>query len=544
MNTGFYAKFLILALLIIFSWMFSAHGTPSSFSTPQNIEKLLQEKIDHIEQYLNLDQGTEIYAVPSVIKIYRDRNYEPIWTRRKDINDLKKAIKQSYDHGLTPSDYHIITLEQMENPRTPEEKVIRDIVLTDAFLLFTSHVISGKINPKTIDAQWHVIKSERNPLNYIDKVGKEPLLPLIDNSYPRHKNYHFLKNQLAVYRQIESDGGWPKISEGPMLKTGMSDSRVLQIKRRLQVTGEFEASIDSPKIDYDEELKQAVVRFQTKHGIEALGNIGPETTAALNISVEERIKTLEVNLERWRWLPVEFSPYYVLVNIANFEMEVIDNSQQINHQKVIVGRPFRKTPVFRSVMEYLDINPTWTVPPTILRNDLIPAIRKNVSYLAEKKISVFSQDGKKLNPDSVNWSSNSVFSYRYRQEPGKSNALGSIKFMFPNSYSVYLHDTPTRELFHKTDRAFSSGCIRVEKPVELAELLLENQEKWSQASIRKVIETNKTQTVRLTRKPDVYLLYWTAWVEQGGNHHFSKDLYDRDQSVYDALKSKPVYDVD
>jgi murein L,D-transpeptidase YcbB/YkuD len=544
MNTGLCSKSLIIAFLIFSPWMFFAYGTPPPISAPQNIEKLLQEKVDHLEQYLTLDQGTEIYAVPSVIKIYRERNYEPIWTRMQDIDDLKKAIKQSYDHGLTPSDYHIVILEQMGNPHTSEDKVIRDIVLTDAFLLFTSHVISGKINPKTIDAQWQVIKSERNPLNYIDKVGKEPLLPLIENFYPRHKNYHFLKDQLAVYRKIESEGGWPQISEGSMLKAGMSDSRVIQIKNRLQVTGDFESSVDPDKIDYDEELKQAVVKFQIKHGIEALGNIGPETTAALNVSVEERIRTLEVNMERWRWLPVEFSPYYVLVNIANFEMEVIDNGQQINHQKVIVGRPFRKTPVFRSLMEYLEINPTWTVPPTILKNDLIPAIRKNVSYLAEKRISVFSQDGKNLNPDSVNWNSNSVFSYTYRQEPGKSNALGSIKFMFPNSYSVYLHDTPSRELFNKTERAFSSGCIRVEKPIELAELLLENQEKWSQASIRKVIETNKTQTVRLTRKPDVYLLYWTAWVDQEGRPHFSKDLYDRDQSVYNALKSKPVYDVD
>lgn len=543
MNTRLYLKYLIIVFLIVFPWIFFVSGAPSSFP-PGNMKELLHKKIDHLKQYLTLNQGSEIYAIPSVINIYNDREYEPIWKRMQDVDDLITAIKQSYDHGLSPSDYHISTLEQMLSARTAEEKVLRDIVLTDAFLLLTSHVISGKTNPKTTDAQWHVIKSEKNPINYIDKIGKEPLLSVIENLYPKHKNYDLLKEQLGEYRRIGAEGGWPEVGAGTMLKPGMSDSRVPQIKIRLQVTGEYTSSVDQENNTYDEELKQAVVKFQKKHGIEALGNIGPETTTALNFSVEERIKTLEVNLERWRWLPVEFSPYYVLVNIANFELEVIDNGQQVNHQKVIVGRPYRKTPVFKSVMEYLDINPTWTVPPTILRNDLVPEIQKNVRYLADKKISVFSPDGLKLNPDSVNWDSNGVFSYTYRQEPGKSNALGNIKFMFPNTYNVYLHDTPSRELFNRTERAFSSGCIRVEKPIELAELLLADKEKWSQASIRKVVETNITQTVRLTRKPSVFLLYWTAWVDKEGNHHFSKDIYDRDQSVYNALNSQPVYDVD
>jgi murein L,D-transpeptidase YcbB/YkuD len=544
MNVRSYSRSLIFAFLIISPWMFLLHATPPSFPASQNIKNLLQEKINHLEQYQSLDQGTEVYAVPSLIKLYRDRDYDPVWTRKQDIDDLKTAIRQSYDHGLTPSDYHIIAIEEMSDVNTPDEKVLRDIVLTDAFLFFTSHVISGKTNPKTKDAQWQLVKSERNPVNYIDKIGKEPLLSLIENLYPQHRNYSFLKEQLAECRRMAAEGGWPKVVEGAMLKPGMSDSRVPQIKRRLQITGEFKALVDSENFIYDEELKQAVVKFQKKHGVEALGNIGPETTAALNASVEERIKTLEVKLERWRWLPVGFSSYYVLVNIANFELEVIDDGQRLIHQKVIVGRPFRKTPVFSSEMEYLVINPTWTVPPTILRNDLVPEVRKNVRYLADKKISVLSQDGKKLNPDSINWDSNSVFSYTFRQDPGKSNALGSVKFMFPNSYSVYLHDTPSRELFNRAERAFSSGCIRVEKPVELAELLLADQGKWSQASIRSVIETNSTQTVRLPRKPAVYLLYWTAWIDNEGHHHYSKDIYDRDEPVYNSLKSKPVYDVD
>jgi len=542
MNISPYLKSLAIGLLIIIPWkVFITGAIPSPDSG--SIKNLLHEKIDHLEQYLSLDQGIEIYAIPSVIKTYRNRNYNPVWERRQDIDDLITAIKQSYDHGLSPSDYHISILEQMSIARTAEEKVLRDIILTDAFLLLTSHIISGKTDPKTRNAQWHVVKSERNPITYIDDISKEPLLPVLERLYPMHINYDLLKQQLEKYRKIEAEGGWPEISLGAMLKPGMSDPRIPQIKARLRVTGEYNSSVDQENNTYDDELQQSVVKFQKKHGIEALGNIGPETTIAMNTPVKERIKTLEVNLERWRWLPAEFSQYYVLVNIANFELEIIDNKQQINHQKVIVGRAYRKTPVFKSVMEYLDINPTWTVPPTILRNDLVPEIQKNVRYLTDKNITVFSPDGKMLNPDSVNWNSNSVFSYTYRQKPGKSNALGRIKFMFPNTYNVYLHDTPTRELFNRTERAFSSGCIRVEKPIELAELLLADQGKWSQTSIKKAFETNKTQTIRLTRKPEVYLLYWTAWIDQEGNHHFSKDIYDRDHSIYIALNSRPVYDL-
>ncbi|WP_181256442.1 murein L,D-transpeptidase [Marinilabilia salmonicolor] len=542
MNISPYLKSLAIGLLIIIPWkVFITGAIPSPDSG--SIKNLLHEKIDHLEQYLSLDQGIEIYAIPSVIKTYRNRNYNPVWERRQDIDDLITAIKQSYDHGLSPSDYHISILEQMSIARTAEEKVLRDIILTDAFLLLTSHIISGKTDPKTRNAQWHVVKSERNPITYIDDISKEPLLPVLERLYPMHINYDLLKQQLEKYRKIEAEGGWPEISLGAMLKPGMSDPRIPQIKARLRVTGEYNSYVDQENNTYDDELQKSVVKFQKKHGIEALGNIGPETTIAMNTPVKERIKTLEVNLERWRWLPAEFSQYYVLVNIANFELEIIDNKQQINHQKVIVGRAYRKTPVFKSVMEYLDINPTWTVPPTILRNDLVPEIQKNVRYLTDKNITVFSPDGKMLNPDSVNWNSNSVFSYTYRQKPGKSNALGRIKFMFPNTYNVYLHDTPTRELFNRTERAFSSGCIRVEKPIELAELLLADQGKWSQTSIKKAIETNKTQTIRLTRKPEVYLLYWTAWIDQEGNHHFSKDIYDRDHSIYIALNSRPVYDL-
>lgn len=503
--------------------------------------EIMKSKIEHLKHYKSLYPAKEIYCIPSMVKLYSERNYKLIWTRQQDISDLKNAIEQSFEHGLNPSDYHIDLFEEFSGQKSIEDLVIRDVILTDAFLLFSSHVLSGKTNPVSIGAQWHILKTEQNPTTFIEKIGKESLYLLILSLYPKHESYQRLIQELAFYRQIEAEGGFPKIDEGTMLKPGMSDYRVYQIKHRLMVSGEYSKSNTADSLMYDESLSLAVVKFQNKHGIEALGNVGPETFAALNVPVEEWIKKLEVNMERWRWLPVEFNPYYLLVNIANFELQVMDNDRLLNHQKVIVGRPYRKTPVFSSHMEYLDLNPTWTVPPTILRNDLVPEIRKDVGYLGRKKISVFSQDGQKLNPDSINWNSNGVYSFTYRQASGDLNALGRIKFVFPNPYNVYLHDTPARELFNRTERAFSSGCIRVEKPVELAELLLADQEKWSQASIRKAIETNISQTIRLTRKPAVYVLYWTAWMDNEGSFHFSKDIYDRDSSVYKALKSNPVY---
>ncbi len=529
--------FLILLAVLLF---FGATPLPAQTSLSENI----REKVKLLEGNGSLNNGDDIFCVSSVIDVYKKRAYRAVWSDPKRISQFTEIIEESYQHGLTPSDYHLSEIKELLASKTIDQKGRLDLFLTDAFLLFTAHITSGKVDPKSIGAQWHLARTNSEPSKYLEEIVHTPIPDLFDRLYPQNRNYNLLREKLAEYRAMAEKGGWGKIESGSMLKPGMTDQRIPLVRKRLAVTGEMGRGTADTSAFYDRDLLAAVVLFQQRNGLEALGNIGPETTYALNIPVEERIKTLEVNLERWRWLPVEFSPYYLLVNIANFELELIDHERLLSVHKVIVGRPYRKTPVFSSTLQYLVINPIWTVPATIRNNDLIPEIRKDLRTLEKKKINVYSAEGKKLNPDSVNWGSQSVYSYTYRQEAGRMNALGALKFYFPNSYNVYLHDTPQKELFERSQRAFSTGCIRVQDPVDLAVILLNDSVNWSKSRIQKAIKTNQTQTVMLRRKPEVYLLYWTAWVDRTGQLHFGRDLYNRDSMLYEALKARPVYEAD
>jgi murein L,D-transpeptidase YcbB/YkuD len=275
--------------------------------------------------------------------------------------------------------------------------------------------------------------------------------------------------------------------------------------------------------------------FQVRHGIDIDGEIGFKTMAAMNINVDERIEQIKINLERWRWLSRQFGDYYVKVNIADFNLEVIKNGEKIRQHKIIVGRTYRKTPIFSSKITHLVFNPSWTVPPGILSADVLPAVRKNIRYLKNKNIYVYDKNGKIVIPSSVDWNSSVVKSYTYRQTPGSDNALGSVKFFIPNEFMVYLHDTPSKDLFEKTERAFSSGCIRVQDPLELAEYLLNDPENYSKKRINGIINTKKTQTVVIKDQPAIHILYWTSFTNDDGVVQFRSDIYKRDGPLKEAL---------
>jgi murein L,D-transpeptidase YcbB/YkuD len=262
------------------------------------------------------------------------------------------------------------------------------------------------------------------------------------------------------------------------------------------------------------------------------------------VPVEERVRQIEVNLERWRWLPEDLGQRYILVNIANFELEVVEKSKPVMIMQVVVGKPYWRTPVFSDRMTYLVLSPYWHIPPSIAVKDKLPLIRKDHTYLATYDIKVFQGWGaetREIDPQTIDWSKVTAkdFNYRLRQEPGPLNALGRVKFMFPNKFNVYLHDTPSRELFGKTVRTFSSGCIRIEKPIELAEYLLGGDAKWTRENILAAIDRRVEQTVRLPEPMPVHLLYWTAWSDEEGSIQFRGDIYGRDQLLDKALREKP-----
>ena len=281
---------------------------------------------------------------------------------------------------------------------------------------------------------------------------------------------------------------------------------------------------------YDATVQAAMRRFQERMGLVVDGKLDARMITELNVPLDERITQLLVNLDRGRVLLHDLPDEFVVVNIAAYSIYLVRGQEIVWNARVQVGKTYRRTPMFRSDIDYLVLNPTWTVPPGIIRNDILPDARRDPASITRRGLNVLDANGNKVDPASINWSKfkSGNIPYTLRQEPGPKNALGGVKIMFPNSYSVYLHDTPSQSKFEETDRAFSSGCVRVERPLELAELLLADPEAWSTARIEQAVDAGHTQNVTLPNKVPVLLAYWTAWVDPQGRVNFRRDVYGQD----------------
>lgn len=509
-----------------------------SVSPKEEVEEHLRRKVENVSQGIVRIGSDRIQCAEAVPRFYQNRSFQQVWTNTADAKKVLSIILKAPAHGLNPADYHAETLERMMALETwsPLKRAEFELLMTDAYLLYSSHMISGKVNPQSIDAQWHVLRREMDPVEALETASQNGTIGNnLAQLAPKHPIYKSLMGALKEYKAIQENGGWTSVSAGETLKPGMKDPRIQEIRRLLLATGDMQpGAIEEPSA-FDDALVQGVMRFQSRHGIDADGAVGANTLASMNVSAEERVTQILANLERWRWLSQQLSDYHIRVNIADYSLEVIRGNQVGRSHKVMVGKPVRSTPVFSSTMQYIVLNPTWTVPPTILNNDVLPAVRKNVDYLNTKGLQVLDNNGNALDPSTIDWNSPSVKSYTYRQPAGKNNALGVVKFMFPNSFNIYLHDTPSKELFSKSERAFSSGCIRVENPMDLAKHLMKSDGSWSAEAIDNAVKSGRTQTIPLKEKPVVYLLYWTAWTNSDGTVQFRKDIYSRDGKLIEAL---------
>jgi murein L,D-transpeptidase YcbB/YkuD len=486
-------------------------------------------------------EGKAVYCKNGLTELYQLNDLQTIWNEGTT-EQLISILATAETDGLNKEDYHFTGLMALQNAGTAlsiDAAVNKEILASDAFLLYTSHFLSGKVDPVKIDAEWNVRKNEDNPVNLLLQFANynPDLAGIIDITKPKFKAYGRLKIKLQEYRLIAENGGWAKVSEGETLKVGMELSRITEVKNRLSFT-DYHRTVEDSLDVFDLKLETAVKRFQKRHGLTADGSIGKETVYALNVKIEDRIEKLIINMDRCRWLPRNLGERYVMVNLPAFELEVVQNDQVELTMTVAVGKPFRQTPVFSATMTYMVFNPYWTVPPTILYQDMIPAQLKNANYLNNLNIKVIGNDGTVIDPAQVNWSQykTSGFPYLLRQEPGRNNALGEVKFIFPNSYNIYMHDTNHRELFSQTDRALSSGCIRLSQPIALANYLLAADKGWDQEKISKILKTDQNYTVVLKKPYQVHLQYWTAFVDEKGILNFRKDIYNRDKAVYQAIK--------
>ena len=358
---------------------------------------------------------------------------------------------------------------------------------------------------------------------------------LFDRMRPQNLRYVWLRSALKRYRAYAAAGGWAAVPVGATLKPGQNDTRVAELRKRLAVTGDLTAAPApaDPNV-FDADVVAAVERFQTRHGLDVDGAVGPATLAALNVPVERRIDQIRVNLERQRWILHEAYDEFLVVNIAGFEVYWVKDDAVIWSEAVQVGKAYTQTPLFKDSIRYLEFNPTWTIPPGIIRRSVLPALKKDPGYLDRKGYHLLTQDGQRVDPKTVDWQATKGMPYIVRQPPGPDNALGRVKFMFPNPHFVFLHDTNHRELFDRSGRAFSAGCVRVRNPFDLAERLLVGQGDWDRAKIGRVVASGKNTRVNLDRPLRIIIAYFTARaIDQ--TVYFEPDIYERDAAVLSAL---------
>ena len=477
---------------------------------------------------------------PALRRFY-EPHYLPIWITQgmptERAEQWKQTLLAADNEGLDPRRYHLQQIEEYWQSPDSQQQLWLELFLTDAFLQYSHHVRHGRLKPAIVDPDWHIDIAEedavqllRQTLRATDFVNALKSLP------PPHAGYLRLRETLAQYRQLSGKRDFPTIPSRPKLYWGLWHDHIQQLRRRLILTGDLPVrKVQEPRF-FDEGLKQAVEHFQHRHGLKEDGVVGVSTFERLNAPMSEHVRQIKLNMERWRWLPRQLEQRYIMVNTASYRLDVIEHDKHRLAMRVITGTPDRPTPVVGGRMQSIIINPYWYIPNKIAIEDLIPKQLSDPAYFKKKKIRVMASradDAKEIDPADIDWGkvNKDNFPYLLRQDPGPANSLGSIKFPFLNNFAIYLHDTPQRQLFDQTRRAFSSGCVRVENPIQLASYLLNGEGGWTSKKLQEKIDTGEPLTVRLPEPIPIYLVYWTVWVGADNTVYFQKDIYDRDRPM-------------
>jgi murein L,D-transpeptidase YcbB/YkuD len=486
-------------------------------------------------------------------QFYLDRDMSPVWVNDEAptdrARDLLHILEGSVYDGLNPDDYDVETIGQLMASQNAGELAELDLRLSLSLTQFLSDLGSGRTEPSTIDPQLFVYPQDIDKAEAIRAAADADDIGVFVGRYrPRQVDYWRLKGMLANYRAMARVGGWPTIDEGPLLKQGDRSPRVTQLRARLlrerdMKRRDHEVAAGDTDL-FDQAVVEGVKRFQERHGLNQDGQVGPNTLKALNTPIEDRIEQMALNLERRRWMPDRMQDRYIYVNLADFHLQLIDRGEVAFETPVVIGSLYNKTPVFSADMTYMVINPYWNVPPSIAKEELLTKAKRDPDYFLDNDFEIFedwSRDAAKVDLASVNWQEHDPdsFSYKLRQRPGPGNALGRLKFMFPNEYNIYLHDTPERSHFDETERSFSHGCVRVADPEALADAILQGQSGWTHDEILNAVESGERNVVGLDQSLPVQITYLTAWVDDENRVHFRNDVYDRDQILAEALTKNP-----
>lgn len=523
--------------LICFAGMLvSLHIHAHVHSSVVNSQSLYEHLMDGAS---DLHQKT---GLATLKRFYGLRDYQPVWSESDQLLprvDVALAfIGRADEEGLVVADYDFESLRQFRHENNNPVSLELELCATQALLSLIRDISSGRLQASAVDPDWHITQPIFDAASFLQQaLASDNLQQALESLAPDIPQYHALKKLLTKFRTLAgSEEKWLPIPEtSASIRPNTTHSAIPLIRQRIEQTRVLFDNPDyaipfSDSPFYDETLENAVKAFQQQHGLNADGVIGRHTRQAMNLSPQEYIQRLRINMERLRWLPRNLSDRYILVNIAGFNLVAVEPGKQPLEMRIVVGRDYRSTPSFNSNISHVVLNPYWNVPSSIANKDLLPKQKQNPDFFVSQGIKVYADHTHEfeIDPDMVDWHAiGNKLPYALRQMPGKKNALGSIKFMFSNPFSIYLHDTPSKSLFKRDIRTFSSGCIRLEKPMELAEFSLRQSMKKS--GFQDKLSSGRPYTVHLPERLPIYVVYLTAWTDAQGNVRFFSDIYGRDK---------------
>jgi murein L,D-transpeptidase YcbB/YkuD len=484
-------------------------------------------------------RGVPVEVWKDVQAFYAMRELKLAWTVADGPTALTAAaldaLRAAESHGLDPAQYGepelrkaLTGLQQHEDDSPERARAIADldVRLSAALLQLGRHVATGRLSPRAIDPRWNVRRSPPDYVALLQQAQDEnDIAHFLDLVQPKHPEYQKLRTALAALR-ARTDG--PAVGQAS-LKVGQWNPAVVQLRQRLAAVGYLDATTTEDSAHYDARVQAAVKAFQEHHALAPTGILDRPTLAKLNVPLAQRVRQVEMNLERWRWMPDDLGARHFLVNVPDFHLFARENGTVALDMRVVVGKRGNETPLFSDEMETVVFSPYWNVPDTIAMEETAPAVARDPDFLARNNMEVVNAAGKVVDEEEIPWGDEAALaSYRFRQRPGADNALGYVKFLFPNKHSVYLHDTPADALFKRIGRAFSHGCVRVEEPEVLAQYVLRDQPEWTSDAIHTAMRAGEERHVRLRQTIPVHIVYMTAWVDERGGLHFEDDVYGYD----------------